>query len=115
MAENQVTRTSRSGGSHVFAQLLNAAIAITDGVWFNLGGTNPVTVSVTGITSATLEIRVSNQETQPLNSEHGLQAGNVIKKDGVFVIDYPIEWIKVRIESYTSGTIDAELIGREVA
>ena len=111
MADNQVSRTSRQSGQHVSAALLTAAVAATDGIWFNLGGINPVTVEVAGITSATVEIRVSNAQTQPLNTVHERQAGDVIKKDGVFIIDYPVEWIKARIVSYTSGTIDANLVG----
>lgn len=111
MADNQVSRTSRQSGQHVSAALLTAAVALTDGVWFNLGGINPVTVEISGITNANVEIRVSNDPTQPLNTVHGRQAGDVVKKDGVFIIDYPVEWIKARIESYTAGTINANLVG----
>ena len=111
MADNQVSRTSRQAGQHVSAALLTAAVALTDGVWTNLGGINPVTVEVSGITNATVEIRVSNAQTQPLNTVHERQAGDTIKKDGVFIIDYPVEWIKARIPTYTSGTIDANLVG----
>jgi hypothetical protein len=85
--------------------LLNAATSTTNGEWVEIAGYQG-TVHITGITTATVEVDVSNEPSKPLNTTHGITLSSVTANAGV-VVNSAWRWIKVRCTSYTSGTISA--------
>ena len=97
----------------VNAQLLTDVVAVSDGVWEGVDGFYPFTVHIAGITTATVQVRVSNLTTRPANTAHEAQAGLDVTADGVVVVDYPIRWVKCRVQAWTAGTINAYLYGKE--
>lgn len=88
--------------------LLSGATAITDGTWVSVKGLQGLTVQVKGVTSATVVINVSADPTQPANSVHDLQAMTCTADCG-HLVKGNWRWLKVRIPTYSSGTINAYL------
>jgi len=85
--------------------LMNAVTGTTNGEWVEIAGYQG-TVHITGITSATVEVDVSNEPSKPLNTTHGVTLSSVTANAGV-VVNTPWRWIKVRCTLYVSGTISA--------
>ena len=115
-AQIPVTITKTADGDVLFsAQLLTNIAATSNGQWVAIEGLNPFTIHVTGITTATAELRVSNNSTKPLDTAHEVAyptAGASLTADGMWAIIDPVRWVKVRISAYTSGTINAYLFGK---
>lgn len=89
---------------------LDAEVATTDGVWLDATEYKTATVHITGITTATVKANISNAPTKPAAATHDIEAVS-ITADGLIQLDnMPVRWIKVRISSYTSGTISAFLV-----
>ena len=97
----------------VNAQLLTNVVAISDGEWVGVDGFYPFTVHIAGITTATVQVRVSNLPTRPADAVHEAQAGFDVIADQVVVVDYPIRWVKCRVSAWTAGTINAYLYGAQ--
>lgn len=94
------------------ARLLTDQGATTDGVWASVKGIQPMAVMITGITTATVEIDGSNAPTQPANNTHGIKLNTLdITSNQIVAIDLPVAWLKVRVTAWTSGTINAYLVG----
>jgi len=106
-----LTRTTANYMFIIESTLLDGAVAATDGVWLSVNGFHPLSFHISGITSATLQIRGSNAPTRPADSEHGFQLGSDIGSDSLTALDAPVKWIKARISSYVSGTIYCYMIG----
>jgi hypothetical protein len=98
------------GSTTIWAQLLTDKTDITNGEWMAVLGWHPLTIQIEGITTATVQIRGSNQKAQPANSADQFQLGVNITVDGLFALEVPVKWIKVNVSSYTSGTINAYLM-----
>lgn len=94
---------------HASYRLLDAIAAVDDGVWVEVKGFPRGTVHVSGITTATVEIRGSNAVNKPANTAHEVQIGSNITTDSLVAIDSPVRWIKARISAHTTGTISANL------
>lgn len=95
----------------VSAQLLTNATATGNGVWMDANGLNRFLIIVRGITTATVEISISNDLTEPLATDHGVILGAPITADGFLQADVTARWVKARVSAYTSGTINAVLQG----
>ena len=98
----------------VNAQLLTDVVATTNGEWVGVDGFYPFTVHVDGIVDATVQVRVSNLPTRPLDTAHAAQAGLDITGDDQFVVvDYPVRWVKCRVPTWVAGTLNAYLYGAQ--
>lgn len=94
------------------ARPLTNATALTDGQWMSVKGVQPLSIHITGITDATVEIDGSNAPTMPANTTHGIKLNSSnITTNQLIELDLSLAWLKVRVTSYTSGTINADLIG----
>ncbi len=96
------------------ARLLDGAVATGNGEWVNIAGFHPLTVQISNIGVATVEIDGSTSPTRPLDSTHGFYLAQPTA-DGAIAIDMPVEWIKARVTAWTSGTIVADLLGSEAS
>lgn len=105
-----VSFTKGHGRNTVRATLLDAVTALTDGEWINVSGYQPGVVQVKGITTANVEVDGSCQPSRPSNTEHGFTLETFTAPGAVRILD-PVEWIKVRVVSYTSGTISGYYLG----
>ncbi len=86
--------------------LATSLTATTDGTWEDLRGFYPITVVLSGDFVGAAEVRVSNSPNIPTNSEHGAQLGSNLVAAGSRLVSAPYRWIKLRVTTYTSGTID---------
>jgi hypothetical protein len=98
-----------NGKGIVRATLLGAVGAESNGEWINLEGMTPFSIDVSGITNATVQIRVSNAASKPADASHGVQIGSDITVDKINEYTIPARWIKARVSAWVSGTITAIL------
>ncbi len=91
--------------------LLDAKTSTTSGEWADVSGWRRATVHITGIVTATCQIRGCATPTKPLDSEDHIQIGSDITSDTLYEITAKLKWLKVKISAYTSGTISAYAIG----
>lgn len=97
----------------VRAQLLTNAVAITNGEWIDVSGLAAISIDVTGITTATVEIDGSNEMSQPANSTHGRKLNSPdITTDQMVFLSASVRWLKVRMPAWTSGTVNVYFEGR---
>jgi len=98
------------GKTVLWAQLLTDQADVTNGEWMAVIGWHPLTIEINGITTATLQVRGSNAKAQPANSVDGFQLGADVSVDGLLALDAPIKWMKIKVTSYSSGTINAYMM-----
>ena len=92
--------------------LLTAVVAVDDGDWIDAANWGPFSFQAEGITTAAVEICGSNNPTKPLNSNHGYMIGSSdLTADGMVEWQGRSRWIKMRVSSWTSGTINGWAIG----
>lgn len=91
------------------ATMLNGVTATGNGEWVEVNG--KFSVQVSGITTATVQIRGSNQVTKPSDTVHEEALGADITADGITYNSIPVKWAKVRVSAYTAGSISAYLFG----
>lgn len=96
-----------------FQRLLVDAVSTTDGTWMYLKGRHPVTVTIEGTFVGTVQVLVSNNPTQPLDSFNAAPRPDGIDhtEPSVITIDAAYWWVKVRVSAYTSGSISAFILG----
>ena len=99
------------GNAAIEATLLDAVGAVDNGSWTDVENYGPFSIHVKGITTASVEIRISNDPTLPLDTAHEILEGAAISADGVVEVTKRVKWIKTRIATWTSGTISTFLIG----
>jgi hypothetical protein len=100
------------GRTIVRAQLLTNVAAINDGEWIDVSGLNQLSLDIRGITSATVQLRGSNELTRPADNTHGNQLGADTTTDGFVIVSATVRWMKLRVSTYVSGTINAYLEAR---
>ncbi len=98
------------GEGYIEATLLDAIGAVNVGNWVAVSGFSKYTVIITGITTATVVVNVSNSVAAPADAAHEAEEGSVTA-DGKVLIDGPVRWAKARVSVWTSGTITARLVG----
>lgn len=103
MANGDVVETANT---YRHVKLLDAIGATSNGQWISTFGYNQISVVVSGITSATVELDASNDATIPDNTDHGISRGQ-LTADGEFIFDVLPRWIKARIPTWVSGTVSA--------
>jgi len=90
--------------------LLDGVAATSNGEWFDVSGFSAFSVQISGITTATVKVCVSNKPTQPDATDHGIEKGS-LTADGSVEIICSYRWIKARISAWTTGSISAWLAG----
>lgn len=90
---------------------LDAVVAVDTGQWISTKGYDQGTIHIKGITTATVIINSSNEETRPTAATHDIQRLSVTA-DAEHILATLPRWIKVRISAWTSGTIDAFMLLR---
>jgi hypothetical protein len=111
MPNGDTIDSGRYSGNNAWlaVRLLHDQAAVTDGVWIEVKGFKRLSIDISGITTATLEVRGSNDPLKPLNTNHGRQLGANVTADAIVNVDVPVRWIKVRVSAHTSGTINANM------
>jgi hypothetical protein len=107
-----ITTIQIFGRTIVRAQLLTNVTAIADGEWIDVSGLNQLSLDIRGITSATVQLRGSNEPTKPLDSTHGNQLGSDTTVDGFVIVSASVRWLKLRVSTFVSGNINAYLEAR---
>lgn len=90
---------------------LDAVTATDNGKWFRLDPLSNISIDISGITTATVQIFGSNASTQPSDATDGRQIGFDVTSDSIVSITTPIKYLKVKVSAYTSGTISARGLG----
>jgi hypothetical protein len=110
-ADGDRIETGKVGTDNVFAAwtMVDNKATTTTGHWIDWRGYAQGTLHVTGITTATLQVYVSNAATVPADGTDAIQLGSNITANGVSTIVGPYRWVKVKVSSWTSGTIVAIL------
>jgi allantoicase len=91
--------------------LLDGAQSTTSGQWFFINGNHPLTVTIEGTFSATVQIMLSNAQSQPAAATDGPVLGGNLTTMSSQTIDAPYRWVKVKVTVYASGTINAFVYG----
>ena len=91
--------------------LLDAVQATGDGEWVEVRGLTPFSIDLYGISGDTVQIQGSNAATRPENTAHGNQIGSNVTADAIIGITTPVNYLKVMVTVYGSGTITAYLSG----
>ena len=110
MSPSTVETRRKRGEGLLEATLLTGVVAVDVGSWLDVSGYTKCTVIITGITTATVVVNVSNSVANPGDANHHAEEGNVTA-DGKILVDGPVRWIKARVSVWTSGTIEARLVG----
>lgn len=91
--------------------LLDGVVATGPGPWRMAAGIQSPTIQVSGITTATIQVEVSNDKGDPTNVD---QDGANITADGVQTITAGYRWVRANVSVWTSGTISARLSGQTI-
>lgn len=110
-----MTKTRHNGVTIHRVQLTESAVATENGEWVNIEGLAPFSIHVSGITTGTVQIRISNDATKPADATHDIQLGSDITADGMTENTIPVRWIKSRVSAWTTGTFIVELVSRNKA
>ncbi len=100
-----------NGVSLLRATLLDAIVATGNGEWIDISGLKAYNIHTSGITTATLQIRGSNDVSKPSDATHDIQLGSSITADGMKEFATPLKWIKVRVTVWAAGTITTVIEG----
>jgi len=106
-ARAQIPYTDKAEGFG--GSFFTAETATTQGKWFDTkkwGGAG--TLQVTGAGTYVIQIRGSNAEFIPLDTDDQVQVGKDITVPGIHGMNFNTRWVKAIISTYTSGTITAE-------
>lgn len=100
----------------VRGEILPSTEGTTDGVWHDLQGFCPLSVTVeTMAFIGVAHVCVSNQPTKPHDDWPGAPLGSPLDgQGGTRTIDAPYRWVKVRISEYSSGAIEAHAFGYKI-
>jgi hypothetical protein len=107
-----ITTIQVFGRTIVRAQLLTNVVAINDGEWIDVSGLNQMSIDIRGITSATVQLRGSNELIKPADATHGNQLGSDTTVDGFIIVSASVRFLKLRVSTFVSGNINAYLEGR---
>lgn len=107
----KVNYKSSTGFSVVDAILLNAVTATGNGEWINIEGFHPLSFQISGITTASVQFRGSNNPTKPADASDEFQLGSTVTADALVALDAPVKWLKAKVSAYTSGTISVYMVG----
>ncbi len=92
--------------------LTDAAVAVEDGVWVDVGNYEDLSLDIVIDTTATVEIRGSNNSTQPLNTVHERLLGSAVTSSELNTPVPQPRWIKARVTAWTAGDVNVWLVAR---
>lgn len=105
----QETVTSSIGAFSRTIKLLDKVTAgNNNGKWVPFDLFAKGTIEVKGLGTATLHLCGSN-DNDPADTDHGTQIGADITANGFVYLSNPYRFIKMRVSTYSSGTINAIL------
>lgn len=99
---------------------VDSAVATADGVWIDSAHYTELSLTLSGVTTAAIQVRGSDDLTKPANSTHGqpvtvaLTTGttaaaatvNVTNANGsMYVVGTLPRWVKVQVTAWTTGTL----------
>ena len=100
-----------STGTSLNEVMLRGGVATGSSEWFDVSECESLTVHIAGITSATVEIHGMNtDQTRPAKATDGVVLATTTVSDLIY-IPGPINYIKVKITAWVSGTVTADLAG----
>lgn len=79
------------------------------GKWVEVRGYKNFTLDVSGITTATIQLRGSNAKTKPSDTDDGRQVGANVTADGITNFEFSLRWAKAIVSAFTTGTISARI------
>lgn len=100
-----------AGKPALTGKLLDGVAALDDGEWVDVENYAPLSFHISGIGTATVELRGSNAASKPANGAHEIKLGSDITADGIRTLTAPIRWVKARITAHSSGTITVDFLG----
>jgi hypothetical protein len=97
-------------GRIAVGELLSNQVATTNGVWYPLGGKQPVSITVEDTVGSafvgTVRLHVSNRDAQPAAADVGSLIGDDITSlPQCLQFQQSWRWIKASVPAYTSGTL----------
>lgn len=109
-AETIVLSNTSTGCTVGRATPLNGVNGVFAGEWFAMEGFDHFTVHVSGITTATVNVRGSNRPTKPPSSNNEILLQS-LSSNAVVDIALPVRWLKVDVSSYSEGQVYAWVEG----
>lgn len=97
--------------SMLHVKLLDALVAVDDGVWIDTGDYKEASIHVSGVTTATVKINGSGKATKPTATTHDIEMSGVTA-DAIVDLPQLPRWLKARISAWTSGTISVFAVMR---
>jgi len=101
MAHGEVTAKYKTA---LHLKLVDAAVAVIDGVWMDAGLYELGKFDISGISNATVTINGSNDAAKPADATHGRVLGTATADGFVEILVMP-RWIKARVSVWVAGTI----------
>jgi hypothetical protein len=106
------TYSLSSGALTMATCMLDNVTCVAPGDWIDVHAFRDKSIHVMGVTTATLQIRISNSPIEPAMTDDGIQLGANITANGVHATTTPCRWMKVMVSAYTSGTIKVFFFGQ---
>lgn len=99
------------GRNTLLYKMLDGVTSVANGVWVNVRGYRLRTLQITGIIDASVEIREATTDiaNKPPNTDDGSLLDQALISDCSKVWVSSATWIKIKVPTYTSGTIKAFL------
>ena len=94
----------RRGRWYLNGQILSAS-GNTSGAWNGVEAVFPMTITVSGSFTATVNIYVETTADMPTDADanHGILTS--FTAPGIYIMSAPVEWIKATVTGYSSGSI----------
>jgi hypothetical protein len=99
-----------NGNYAVAATLLEDCEDAAPGVWLEVRGLGEFSVETSGITSATVQLRGSNEPTTPTGD--GTQIGSNITTNTITQVTGRYRWVKAMTPAAVTGTVNVWLFGQ---
>ena len=111
-SRNVLKAPESQGNAALVSDMLTGVGAVDDGEWIDVLHYGPFSIDLIISDTAVAQIRGSNALTKPADTAHERQIDVDISASAIIEVTMPVRWIKVRVSGWTSGTIDAFLVGK---
>jgi len=106
------TVTRVYGVTTLQARALDAVTATGNGEWIDIRGARDMSVHVSGTYVGNVSIRGSCSPTIPADTAHEVSIGTpTADAESINTVSKSVNWIKIHVTSFTSGSITADVIG----
>lgn len=97
----------------VVLEAIVGAVAASDGMgWFDTSGYKQAVVHIEGITTATVQIRGSNQAAMPGATDDEVLLISEVTADAMSIVTAVPRWMKIMVSAWTTGTINVYVMLR---